>query len=122
MSDGLRLARAGRLNLVERMGSGHLLVRDMMQRFIDRGWFREAEPDVLALNFSGPLLVWRHMLALHPDAPLVRDPDAFARLHVEQFLHGAAAPGQPGRRSPALRTRPSRQSGARRRPAPRQRT
>jgi hypothetical protein len=104
------------------MGSGHLLVRDMMQRFIDRGWFREAEPDVLALNFSGPLLVWRHMLALHPDAPLVRDPDAFARLHVEQFLHGAAAPGQPGRRSPPPRTRPSRQSGARRRPAPRQRT
>jgi AcrR family transcriptional regulator len=122
MSDGLRLARAGRLNLVDRMGSGHLLVRETMQGFIDRGWFRDTEPDVLALNFSGPLLVWRHMLALHPDAPLVRDPDAFARLHVEQFLHGAVAPGQPGRRTGPRRARSSRQPGARRRPATRQRT
>jgi len=122
MSDGLRLARAGRLNLVDRMGSGRWFVREAMQRFIDCGWFRDANPDLLALNFSGPLLVWRHMLALDPEAPLVRDPDTFARLHVEQFLHGAAASAQPGRLVGARRGRSSRVSSARRRPATRQRT
>jgi AcrR family transcriptional regulator len=122
MSDGLRLARAGRLNLVDRMGSGHLLVRETMQRFIDGGWFRDADADLLALNFGGALLVWRHMLALHPDAPLVRDPDAFARLHVEQFLHGAAAVSAPASRSRARTVRAPRRNTTRRRPAARPRT
>jgi AcrR family transcriptional regulator len=122
MSDGLRLARAGRLNLVDRMGSSHFLVRDTMQRFIDRGWFRDADPDLLALNFGGPLLVWRHMLALNPDAPFVRDPEAFARLHVEQFLHGAAAVSAAASRSRTREARGPRRQTTRRRPAARPRT
>lgn len=89
MSDGLRLAREGRLNLVERMGS-RAPMRDVMARLIERGWLRAADPDMLALAFSGPLLVWRHLLALDADVPLVRDPDAFVRQHVDQFLRGAA--------------------------------
>lgn len=89
MADGLRLAREGRLNLVERMGS-RAPMRDVMAGLVDRGWLRDGDPDMLALAFSGPLLVWRHLLALDADVPLVRDPDAFVRQHVDQFLRGAA--------------------------------
>src|SRR5512139_587796 len=91
ISDGLRLARAGRLNLVDRMGGGRALVREAMQRFIDRGWLREVDPDMLALTFAAPLLLWRHMLAIGADMPAVRDPEAFVRLHVDNFLRGASA-------------------------------
>lgn len=92
MSDGLRLARAGRLSLVDRMGSGHARLRDAMQRFIDRGCLRPADPDLLAISFTAPLLVWRHLLAIDADLPLVREPEAFARQHVDTFLRGAAQP------------------------------
>jgi AcrR family transcriptional regulator len=91
MSDGLRLARAGRLNLVDRMSGGRARMREAMQRFIDRGWLRDADPDMLAMTFGAPLLLWRHMLAIGADLPAVRDPEAFARLHVDHFLRGAAA-------------------------------
>ena len=70
MSDGLRLARAGRLNLVDRIGSGRTRIRDAMQAFIDRGWLRDGDPEVLAISFGGPLLVWRHLLAHDPDLPI----------------------------------------------------
>ena len=120
MSDGLRLARAGRLNLVERMGSGHVRVSEAMQHFIDRGWLRAADPDLLALTFAGPLLLWRHMLAIDATLPALRDPDAYARQHVDHFLRGAAA-DQPVSRARAPRARAPRRTSARRRPATRQR-
>jgi AcrR family transcriptional regulator len=98
MSDGLRLARAGRLNLVDRMGSGHARLRDAMQGFIDRGWLRPGDAEMLAIGFAGPLLVWRHLLAIDADLPVVRDQDAFVRQHVDNFLRGAAvAAGRPAR-------------------------
>jgi AcrR family transcriptional regulator len=114
MSDGLRLARAGRLNLVDRIGSGRARLRDAMQAFIDRGWLRDADPDVLAIAFGGPLMMWRHLLAIDPDLPMVRDPRTFARHHVEQFLRGAAAPEAAAdrlartRRTPRPRGNPAR--------------
>jgi AcrR family transcriptional regulator len=117
MSDGLRLARAGRLNLVDRIGSGRSRVRDAMQAFIDRGWLRAADPEILAVSFGGPLLVWRHLLAHDPDLPLVRDPQSFARQHVEQFLRGAARPD-----AAAARTRPSPTKRPRRAPEARRRS
>lgn len=120
MSDGLRLARAGRFNLVERMGSGRARVREAMQRFIDRGWLRQADPDLLALNFSAPLLLWRHMLAIEADLPVLRDPEAFARQHVDHFLRGAAADPAPSR-ARVQRPRPTRRPVAARRPTARQR-
>lgn len=120
MSDGLRLARAGRFNLVDRMGSGRARVREAMQRFIDRGWLRASDPDLLALNFSAPLLLWRHMLAIEADLPVLRDPATFARQHVDHFLRGAAADPPPSR----VRVQPPRATRrpiAARRPAARQR-
>ena len=110
MSDGLRLARAGRLNLVDRIGSGRARIRDAMQAFIDRGWLRTADPEILAISFAGPLLVWRHLLAHDPGLPMVRDPQRFVQQHVEQFLRGAASATQPaGRGAP---TRTARKRGA----------
>jgi len=111
MSDGLRLARAGRLSLVDRMGSSHARLRDAMQRFIARGCLRPADPDMLAISFTAPLLVWRHLLAIDADLPLVREPDAFVRQHVDTFLRGA---GQPADRL----TTSTRARAPRRRPAP----
>jgi AcrR family transcriptional regulator len=116
MSDGLRLARAGRLNLVDRIGSGRTRIRDAMQAFIDRGWLRDGDPEVLAISFGGPLLVWRHLLAHDPDLPMVRDPQSFARQHVEQFLRGADRPDTaPTRVRPSRTKRPRRALDARRR-------
>jgi AcrR family transcriptional regulator len=116
MSDGLRLARAGRLNLVDRIGSGRARIRDAMQAFIDRGWLRDGDPEILAISFAGPLLVWRHLLAHDPKLPLVRNPASFARQHVEQFLRGAASlDDAPARTVPPRQKRPRRAPGARRR-------
>jgi AcrR family transcriptional regulator len=91
MSDGIRLARAGRLNLVERMGAGRARLRDVMRHFIDRGWLRDADPEMLALAFMAPLVVWRQMHAIDAELPMVRHAQTFARQHVDQFLRGAAA-------------------------------
>jgi AcrR family transcriptional regulator len=116
MSDGIRMARAGRLNLVERMGAGRARLRDVMRHFIDRGWLRDADPEMLALAFMAPLVVWRQMHAIDAQMPMVRHPHAFARLHVDQFLRGAGArPERPvASRGPRSRPRPR---SARRLPA-----
>lgn len=122
MSDGLRLARDGRLNLEDRIGGSRVLVRDLMQQFIDQGWFRGATADLLVLSFGGPLVLWRQLLALDPDDPLVRDADRFAREHVEQFLRGAAAVSAPASRPRTRAARAPRRNTTRRRPAARPRT
>lgn len=110
MSDGLRLARAGQLNLAERIGAGRAPMRDAMQAFIDRGWLRPADPDLLALSFGGPLLAWRHLAAVDADLPFMRDQDAFIRQHVDTFLAGAGRTAE--RAAKAIRGR-----GPRPRPA-----
>jgi AcrR family transcriptional regulator len=103
MADGLRLAKDGRINLIERMNSGLAHLRDLMARLIAEGWIRDTDPDVLVIAFMGPLLMWRHFDAIRADHPLVVERDAFARSHVEQFLRGAA--GRPLERRPPLAPR-----------------
>ena len=101
MSDGIRLARTGRFNLQERLGSGPERVQALMRRLINEGWLRQADPQLLWMTFMGPLLLWRHMHAAGADVPMIRNPRAFARQHVEQFFLGAGAP--PSSRLPAPR-------------------
>lgn len=91
MSDGIRLARAGRLNLVDRMGAGRARLHAVMRHLIRTGWLRQADPEMLAIAFAAPLVMWRQMHAIGADLPLVRHPRRFARQHVDQFLRGAAA-------------------------------
>ena len=101
MSDGIRLAKDGRLNLHERMGHGRERMLDIMSRLIREGWLRKADVNTLSLAFLSPLIVWRQLHAIDASLPMIQHPRAFARQHVDQFLRGAAAT----RATPALPTR-----------------
>jgi AcrR family transcriptional regulator len=90
MSDGMRLARDGRINLFERMSSGQARLHALMRGLIRDRWLRPADPQLLAMEFMGPLLLWRQLHAIGSNVPLIRNPQAFARSHVAQFLQGAA--------------------------------
>lgn len=113
MSDGLRLAKEGRLNLLERMGNnGRGPVHEILRRLIRDGVIRDAELTVLVVAFFSPLLLWRQLLAAGADLPMVNDPRTFARQHVEQFLRGAGADAtatrKPRRRPVSVPARPRR--------------
>ncbi len=110
MSDGIRLAKVGRINLYERLGDGRERLHDIMRRLIREGWLRAANPQVLGIAFSSPLIVWRHLHAIDADLPMIKNPRAFARQHVDQFLRGAAAP--------SARPAPARRGASTRAPAP----
>lgn len=121
MSDGIRLAKVGRINLYERLGNGRARLHDIMRRLIREGWLRAADPQVLGIAFSSPLIVWRHLHAIDADLPMIKNPRAFARQHVDQFLRGAAAPSPrptASRRSASTRARkPSQPRTKSKRPA-----
>lgn len=114
MSDGIRLARTGRFNLQERLGSGPERMQELMRRLVDEGWLR-GDPKLLWMTFVGPLLLWRHIHAVGGDAALLKNPGAFARQHVEQFFQGAAA--LPSARTAASRPARTRIVKPSRRPA-----
>ena len=90
LSDGLRLARDGRINLIERMQSQRPRLEEVMQRLIDEGFLRDADPELLAMQFLGPLVFWRQLHAIGAKKAVIRNRHAFARAHVDQFLNGAA--------------------------------
>ena len=92
MSDGIRLARDGRINLHERMGAGLERLHGVLRRLIRHGVLRDADVNVLGMTFIGPLLMWRQLHAVDIDLPGAPDRRRFARQHVEQFLRGALAP------------------------------
>jgi len=91
MSDGMRLARDGRLNLYERMSSGRERLHDVLRRMIRRGELRKADVNLLGIALLSPLMMWRQLHAIDAELPADRDRSEFARQLVEQFLHGAAA-------------------------------
>jgi AcrR family transcriptional regulator len=90
MSDGMRLASEGRINFFERMGSGATRMMRVMDHLVAQGHLRKAPPNLLALEFFAPFQLFRQMLAVNPSSPLVSDPRAFVRGHVDLFLRGAA--------------------------------
>lgn len=92
MSDGIRLARTGRFNLYERLGSGREHLQEIVRRLIREGWLRKGDPQVLAMTFVAPLMMWRQLHAAGVDLPIIRNPRAFARTHVERFFDGAGTP------------------------------
>ncbi len=110
MSDGIRLARDGRINLFEQLGDRRERMEVIMRRLVREGWLRAADPQMLAMSFAAPLFMFRHLDAIGADLPLIRRPADFARQHVEQFLRGAsAAIARPkaAPRAAAKRTRPA---------------
>src|SRR5580698_6404121 len=92
MSDGIRLARDSRINLFERMSGGQARLHELMRQLVQNRWLRAADPQLLAMEFMGPLLLWRQLHAIGLDLSVIRNPQVFARAHVEQFLQGAAVP------------------------------
>jgi len=94
MSDGMRLAREGRINLLERMGSSRQELQDLMQRLVDEGFLRDEDPELLVMQFFGPLLFWRQLQAAGATTAVVRDRRTFVRAHIDHFLHGAAVQGE----------------------------
>jgi AcrR family transcriptional regulator len=92
MSDGIRLARSGRFNLHERLGSGPERMQQLMRRLIKEGWLRNADPTMLWVTFVGPLMLWRQIHGAGGDLPMIRNPRGFARQHVAQFFLGAGVP------------------------------
>jgi len=105
MSDGIRLASAGKLNLFERMGQDRERMAQVMHRLMDEGWLRRGDPLVLYIAFISPLVIWRQLRAINADMPMLEDPRRFARQHVDQFMLGAAAP--PRKALPRARARAS---------------
>lgn len=97
MSDGIRLAKEGRINLFERMSSGQDRLHALMRQLVRERWLRPADPQFLAMEFMGPLLLWRHLRAIEAKVPIIQNPRLFARHHVNQFLGGASA--QPAARA-----------------------
>ena len=96
MSDGMRLARDGRINLLERMGSSRPRLEALMQRLVDDGCLRDVDPELLVMQFIGPLLFWRQLHAIGVRTPAIRNRHAFARAHVDSF--SVAPPRRPSRR------------------------
>ena len=117
MSDGVRLAKLGRINLYERMASGRVGVAGILGRLIREGWLRRADPDLLGIAFVSPLVLWRQLHAIDADLPMIRNPRAFARQHVDQFLQGAVGAVRAAAAPPAARAR-ARRSHQRARPSP----
>ncbi len=91
MSDGMRLARDGRINLFERMGSSRQDLLDLMRRLIADGFLRGEDPELLVTQFLGPLVLWRQLHAMGAASAVACDRRAFVRSHINHFLHGAAA-------------------------------
>jgi AcrR family transcriptional regulator len=89
LSDGVRLARDGRIHLLASISNRYTTLQDLMRRLMRNGMLRRADPEQLASEFIGALLLWRLMQAIGSDFAVTRDPDAFARQHVEHFLNGA---------------------------------
>jgi AcrR family transcriptional regulator len=111
MSDGVRLAKVGRINLYERMASHRERLNDLLRRLIREGWLRRTDPQLLGIAFMSPLVLWRQLHAIDADLPMIRNPRVFARQHVDQFLLGAAAPaGRRAAAAPAKRARASKPS------------
>jgi hypothetical protein len=94
------LARTGRFNLHERLGSGPERMQELMRRLMREGWLRRGDPKLLWMAFVGPLLLLRHIHAAGGDPGLLKDSRAFARQHVAQFFGGAGVQSSPRAAAP----------------------
>ncbi len=92
LSDGLRLAAAGRIDYVERAMAMRQPLVTLMASLMARGLLRPEPPAVVAMQFVGPLLIWRHLIAMDLDGVLPFDRVAYTRLHVQRFLRGSLTP------------------------------
>ncbi len=89
LSDGLRLAAAGRIDYIERAMAMRQPLVTLVASLMARGLLRQEPPAVVAMQFVGPLLIWRHLMAMEFDGALPFDRLTYTRLHVQRFLRGS---------------------------------
>ena len=94
------------------MGSSRAALDECMQRLIDEGSLRDADPELLVMQFIGPLLFWRQLHAIGADRRYPQPPRVRPR---------ARRPVSPRRRRAEPRGRVAVASAARRRRALRRR-
>ena len=108
MSDGIRLARDGRLNLYERMSSGRERLHDVLRRMIRRGELRHADVDLLGIAFMSPLMMWRQLHAIDADLPADREPPRVRPAARRAVPARCRAPARrPAGRPPCAAARPA---------------
>lgn len=93
LSDGSRLALEGKINLWEKMLVARQPIIDLMGRLMERGLLRRADPELMAVSFIAPLMMWRQLQSISPGHPWIDRPREYAHHCVEQFLNGARESG-----------------------------
>ncbi len=89
LSDGLRLAAVGKINYSDKMFAVRQVLLQLISDLQDRGMLRPGDAEHLAMEFIGPVMMWRHMLVLAPESVVVSQRVEFARRHVRHFLRAA---------------------------------
>jgi AcrR family transcriptional regulator len=88
MSDGLRLHAEKRVNIL-RYFDGRQFTK-LIERMISQKLLRAVPPELLAVEFVAPFHMLMMLRMLQPSHPLTKNPKAFIRAHVDQFLKGAS--------------------------------
>ena len=103
MSDGIRLAKLGRINLLRAHGRRPAApARRCMRRLIREGWLRHADLKMLGIAFVSPLVLWRQLHAINADLPMIRESARVrppARRSVPARRRRASAGAAPPRRA-----------------------
>jgi AcrR family transcriptional regulator len=89
MSDGLRLHAAQRTNLLRYFQPPGIVA--FFEQMIAQKKLRGGRAELLALEFIAPFHALMSLRILQPKHPLVKDPEAFTRAHVDHFLNGASS-------------------------------
>jgi len=95
MSEGRNFPALAEFYQREVVQPGHLLLRRILQRGIDRGEFAPVDIDHGIYLIVAPmifLMLWRHSgsTCIDPDVPF--DPLTYLALQTETVLHGLCAP------------------------------
>lgn len=91
LTDGVRLAQEGKVNYFERTASLREPLLRVFASLEERGLLRRQDPMLTGMLFMAPILMWRQMLVVAPNSPVVEQYRHYARTCVDHFLRGAEA-------------------------------
>ena len=93
LSDGTRLAAEGRIDYFSRTLAMREPVITLFASLLERGLLVGSNPAVVTMQFVAPMMAWRVVMSVAPEAGELIDREAYIREHVRRFLHGCAGPG-----------------------------
>ena len=94
-SDGLRLAAAGQLRLLDELAPRTEMIQ-LMTRLVKEKRL-QGDPEMLTYELVAPLVLWRVLQSVAPGTRFVTGYRSYVKLHVAHFLGAAAA--APGSRA-----------------------